>query len=74
MLLKTGCGNAVSSTPYSHSISTIEICQYSYAVYYAFLKYLYTDNVDSVTVEDAVGECLFRPVQMNGYIIIIMYA
>ena len=43
--------------------STIEICQYTYVVYYAFLKYLYTDSVDNITVEDTVGECLV-PVQM----------
>lgn len=36
--------------------STIEIQQFSYAVYYGFLKYLYTDSVESATTEETVGE------------------
>lgn len=35
--------------------SVIEITQFSYPVYYAFLEYLYTDQVHLLP-EDAIGE------------------
>ena len=37
-------------------LSTIEIQQFTYGVYHSFLKYLYTDSVDSGTMEETVGE------------------
>ncbi|UYV76445.1 RCBTB1 [Cordylochernes scorpioides] len=37
--------------------SMVDISQFPYPVYYAFLKYLYTDDVD-VPPEDAIGEIL----------------
>ena len=37
------------------SFSTIEITQFPYSVYRAFLQYLYTDTVD-LPPEDAIGK------------------
>jgi len=37
-----------------HFYSVIEILHYSYPVYYAFLRYLYTDQLE-LPPEDAIG-------------------
>ena len=39
--------------------SCIEISQYSFPVYKAFLQYLYTDSVD-LRPEEAIGQYHFR--------------
>ena len=39
--------------------SVIEITQYAYPVYHAFLEYLYTDTV-SIDPEDAIGKWFFN--------------
>ena len=40
---------------FSPSFSVIEVTQFSYPVYRAFLQYLYTDHVH-LQPEDAIGE------------------
>ena len=42
--------------------SEVEISQFSYPVYYAFLKYLYTDKLDDLSSEQVVGEQTTLPV------------
>lgn len=42
---------------FSLSFSVIEVTQFSYCVYRAFLQYLYTDHVH-LQPEDAIGEYL----------------
>lgn len=37
--------------------SSIEVSQFSYAVYKAFLQYLYTDQVN-LKPEEAIGTCI----------------
>ncbi|XP_064394072.1 RCC1 and BTB domain-containing protein 1-like [Halichondria panicea] len=34
---------------------TIEICHFPYSIYYAFLKYLYTDRIEVSSTEEAIG-------------------
>ena len=45
----TYCASVLSS-------SLIEICQFSYPVYYAFLKYLYTDEVDELSIDSVMSK------------------
>ena len=35
--------------------STLEICHFSYPIYYSFLKYLYTDLIEVTSTEEAIG-------------------
>ena len=43
---------------FGFSFSEIKITTYSYAVYHAFLRYLYSDKVE-LPPEEAIGKCLY---------------
>lgn len=49
---------------FSLSFSVIEVTQFSYPVYRAFLQYLYTDHVH-LQPEDAIGEYLATKQTVN---------
>ena len=54
----------ILSVCFSFHLSTIEIQQFSYGVYHTFLKYLYTDSIDSATTEETVGELLAKVLKL----------
>lgn len=45
---------------YTHTHSLLEVSSFSYPVYFTFLKYLYTDRLDSedLGLDEIIGECL----------------
>ena len=51
-------GNTFCNGTFVLPSSLIEICQFSYSVYYAFLKYLYTDKVDELSTDNVISKSL----------------
>ena len=49
-------GNTFCNGTFVLPSSLIEICQFSYSVYYAFLKYLYTDKVDELSTDNVISK------------------
>jgi len=47
--------------------SIIEHNQFSYNVYKTFLKYLYTDVIDHLPIEEELGEFILNNAKMNYY-------
>ena len=52
----------------------IEICQFPYTVYYAFLKYLYTEKVDDLSIDNVISKCASSVASYPGLLILAFVA